>query len=103
MPIFVCIHRMIVVNICAYAMNIMLQVLMSSLESGLSEVHNPVVVTSDDEIAQDAEVFTSDTKSNPEMISDGEDDFQPFALPDFGTTSRMLMTFLSMIFLHFLF
>ncbi|KAJ0902820.1 hypothetical protein HanPSC8_Chr08g0341641 [Helianthus annuus] len=84
MPIFSCIYRVIVVNICAYAMIIMLQVLMSSSESGLSEEHDPMVVTSDDEIALDLKVFTLDTESDPDMISDDDDDFQPFALPDFG-------------------
>ncbi|MFS7912592.1 hypothetical protein Hanom_Chr02g00131771 [Helianthus anomalus] len=44
-------------------MIIMLQVHMSPSESGLSEEHDPMVVTSDDEIAHDPE---------------------PFALPDFG-------------------
>ncbi|KAJ0752988.1 hypothetical protein HanPI659440_Chr09g0330641 [Helianthus annuus] len=37
-----------------------------------------MTIVSDDEIATDPEVFTSDT------TSDGDDDFQPFALPDFG-------------------
>ncbi|KAJ0907480.1 hypothetical protein HanRHA438_Chr07g0299501 [Helianthus annuus] len=62
----------------------MLQVPMSSSESGLSEEHDPMVVTSDDELAQDPEIFTLDTESDPDMISDDEDDFQPFALCGFG-------------------
>ncbi|MFS7929447.1 hypothetical protein Hanom_Chr04g00332651 [Helianthus anomalus] len=78
------VYRVIVVNICAYAMIIILHVHISSSESGLSKEHDPMVLTSDDEIAQDPEVFTSDTKSDPEMISEDVDDFQSFALPDFG-------------------
>ncbi|KAJ0796269.1 hypothetical protein HanPI659440_Chr04g0160261 [Helianthus annuus] len=66
----------------------MLQVLLSSSESGLSDDHDPMVVVSDDEIAPEPEVFTSDTESDPDMISDDEDDFQPFALPDFGDDIR---------------
>ncbi|MFS7918997.1 hypothetical protein Hanom_Chr03g00207741 [Helianthus anomalus] len=65
----------------------MLQVLMSSSESsGLSDEHDPIAIVSDDEIAPVPEVFTSDSVSNPEMMSDDEDlyDFHPFALPDFG-------------------
>ncbi|KAF5817931.1 hypothetical protein HanXRQr2_Chr02g0058801 [Helianthus annuus] len=63
----------------------MLQVLMSSSKSsGLSEDHDPMVVVSDDEVAPDPEIFTSDTVSDPEMLSEDDDDFQPFALPDFG-------------------
>ncbi|KAF5782437.1 hypothetical protein HanRHA438_Chr11g0508471 [Helianthus annuus] len=84
MPIFACIHPVIVINISAHAMIIMLQVHMSSSESGLSEDHDPMAVVSDDEIAPDPEVFTSDTENDPDMLSDDEDDFQPFALPDFG-------------------
>ncbi|KAM0056848.1 hypothetical protein Hdeb2414_s0006g00223271 [Helianthus debilis subsp. tardiflorus] len=30
------------------------------------------------------EIFTSDTESGPETLSEDNDDFQPFALPDFG-------------------
>ncbi|KAJ0525270.1 hypothetical protein HanHA300_Chr09g0310111 [Helianthus annuus] len=84
MPVFAYIHRVIVFNIRAYAMIIMLQVLMSSSESGLSEEHDPMAIVSDDEVAPAPEVFTSDTESDPDMISDDEDDIQPFALPDFG-------------------
>ncbi|MFS7932257.1 hypothetical protein Hanom_Chr04g00365721 [Helianthus anomalus] len=63
----------------------MLQVLMSSLESsGLLEEHEPMVVVFDDEVAPDPKVFTFDTESDPEMLSDNDDDFHPFALPDFG-------------------
>ncbi|KAF5789868.1 hypothetical protein HanXRQr2_Chr09g0376291 [Helianthus annuus] len=65
----------------------MLQVIMSSSESsGLSEEHDPMAIVSDDEIAPVPEIFTSDSKSDPEMMPDDEDldEFQPFALPDFG-------------------
>ncbi|KAM0067665.1 hypothetical protein Hdeb2414_s0002g00063971 [Helianthus debilis subsp. tardiflorus] len=84
MPIFACIYRVIVINIRAHAMIIMLQVLISSSESGLSDEHDPMEVVSDDEIAPEPEVFTSDMESDPNMISDNGDGFQPFALPDFG-------------------
>ncbi|MFS7998606.1 hypothetical protein Hanom_Chr12g01155901 [Helianthus anomalus] len=84
MPNFVCIYRVIVVDICEHAMIIMLQVLMSSSKSGLSDEHDPMAVVSDDEVAPEPEVFTSDTESDPDMISDDEDDFQPLALLDFG-------------------
>ncbi|MFS8034200.1 hypothetical protein Hanom_Chr17g01578431 [Helianthus anomalus] len=84
MHVFVYINRVIVVDLCAHAMIIMLQVHMLSSESGLSNDHDPMAVVFDDEIAPEPEVFTSDTESDPEMMSDDEDDFQPFALPDFG-------------------
>ncbi|XP_021996345.1 cell surface glycoprotein 1-like [Helianthus annuus] len=51
---------------------------MSSSESGLSDTEDPMAIVSDDEIVPDPEIFTSDTES------DDDDDFQPFALPDFG-------------------
>ncbi|KAL9997979.1 hypothetical protein Hdeb2414_s0586g00920111 [Helianthus debilis subsp. tardiflorus] len=57
---------------------------MSSSESGLSDEHDPMAIVSDDEIAHDPEVFTSDKESDPEILSEDEDDFQLFALPDFG-------------------
>ncbi|KAM0043964.1 hypothetical protein Hdeb2414_s0010g00347581 [Helianthus debilis subsp. tardiflorus] len=57
---------------------------MSSLESGLSNAHDPMAIISDDEIVPEPEIFTSDTESDPDMLSDDEDDFQPFALLDFG-------------------
>ncbi|KAJ0522009.1 hypothetical protein HanRHA438_Chr10g0455251 [Helianthus annuus] len=62
----------------------MLQAPMSSSESGLSDAHDPMAIVSDDEIVPEQEIFTSDTESDPEMLSDDEDDFQPFSLPDFG-------------------
>ncbi|MFS7932407.1 hypothetical protein Hanom_Chr04g00367511 [Helianthus anomalus] len=62
----------------------MLQVYMSSSENGLSEEHDSMVIVSDDEVAPIPEVLTSDTESDPEMMSDDDDDFQPFALPEFG-------------------
>ncbi|KAJ0765839.1 hypothetical protein HanPI659440_Chr08g0308311 [Helianthus annuus] len=49
---------------------------MSSSESELSD--------DDDEVAPEPEIFTSDSESDPKMLSDDEDDFQPFALPNFG-------------------
>ncbi|MFS7996744.1 hypothetical protein Hanom_Chr12g01133411 [Helianthus anomalus] len=43
-----------------------------------------MAIVSDDEVAAIPKVLTSDTDSDPEMLSDDDDDFQPFALPDFG-------------------
>ncbi|XP_021996181.1 cell surface glycoprotein 1-like [Helianthus annuus] len=43
-----------------------------------------MAIVSDDEIIPQQEIFTSDTESDPEMMSDDDDDFQPFALLDFG-------------------
>ncbi|XP_022031181.1 proline-rich protein 36-like [Helianthus annuus] len=57
---------------------------MSSSESRLSDTDDPMAVVSKDEIVPEPEIFTSDTESDPEMMSDDDDDFQPFALPDFG-------------------
>ncbi|MFS7945061.1 hypothetical protein Hanom_Chr06g00519531 [Helianthus anomalus] len=60
----------------------------SSKSSGLSDEHDPMVIVSNDEVSPVPEVFTSDTDSDPdpELMCDDEDldDFQPFALPDFG-------------------
>ncbi|KAJ0792925.1 hypothetical protein HanOQP8_Chr01g0023481 [Helianthus annuus] len=57
---------------------------MSLSESGLSDTYDPMAIVSDDEIVPEPEIFTLDTESDPNMLSDDEDDFQPFALPDFG-------------------
>ncbi|XP_021990971.1 cell surface glycoprotein 1-like [Helianthus annuus] len=57
---------------------------MSSSESGLSDTVDPMAIFSDDEIVPDPEIFTSDIESDPEMMSDDDDEIQPFALPDFG-------------------
>ncbi|MFS8024114.1 hypothetical protein Hanom_Chr16g01459431 [Helianthus anomalus] len=68
-------------------MDIMLQVHMSSSESsGLSEEHDPMVIVFEDEISPAPEIFTSDSEIDPELMSDDDDpdDFQPFALPNFG-------------------
>ncbi|XP_022007554.1 calphotin-like [Helianthus annuus] len=50
----------------------------SSSESGVSDTIDPIAIVSEDEIFPEDEVFTSDT------MSSDDDDFQPFALPDFG-------------------
>ncbi|XP_021991320.1 proline-rich protein 36-like [Helianthus annuus] len=50
----------------------------SSSDTGVSNTMDPIVSVSDDEILSESEVYTSDTTSTD------EDDFQPFALPDFG-------------------
>ncbi|KAL9997320.1 hypothetical protein Hdeb2414_s0007g00243841 [Helianthus debilis subsp. tardiflorus] len=63
------------------------QGIMSSFESsGLFDKHDPMAIVSHDEVAHVPEIFTSDSKSDPEMMSDDDDldDFQPFALPDFS-------------------
>ncbi|KAJ0796813.1 hypothetical protein HanPI659440_Chr04g0166721 [Helianthus annuus] len=65
-------------------MIIMLQAPMSSSESGLSDAHDPMAIVSDDGIMPEPEIFTSDTESDPDMLSDDDDDFQPSALLDFG-------------------
>ncbi|MFS7905493.1 hypothetical protein Hanom_Chr01g00048361 [Helianthus anomalus] len=57
---------------------------MSSSESGLSDTYDPMAVVSDDEVIPEPGIFASDTKNDPDMLSEDEDDFQPFALPDFG-------------------
>ncbi|KAJ0786275.1 hypothetical protein HanOQP8_Chr02g0053471 [Helianthus annuus] len=43
-----------------------------------------MALVSDNESAPEPEIPTSDTESNPDMISDGKDDFQLFMLSDFG-------------------
>ncbi|KAJ0556069.1 hypothetical protein HanIR_Chr07g0309451 [Helianthus annuus] len=57
---------------------------MSSSESGLSDTGDLMAIVSDDDIAPEPEIFTSDTKSDPDMLSEDNGDFQPFALLDFG-------------------
>ncbi|KAF5783031.1 hypothetical protein HanXRQr2_Chr11g0503181 [Helianthus annuus] len=51
---------------------------MASSGSGVSDASDPRTFTSEDEMATDSGVYTSDTTSTD------EDDFQPFALPIFG-------------------
>ncbi|XP_021995799.1 vegetative cell wall protein gp1-like [Helianthus annuus] len=50
----------------------------SSSDTGVSDTLDPLAIVSDDEILSESEVYTSDTTSTD------EDDFQLFALPDFG-------------------
>ncbi|XP_035845250.1 magnetosome-associated protein MamJ-like [Helianthus annuus] len=50
----------------------------SSTDTGVSDTLDPLAIAPDDEILSESEVYTSDTTSTD------EDDFQPFALPDFG-------------------
>ncbi|XP_022007378.1 resuscitation-promoting factor RpfA-like [Helianthus annuus] len=50
----------------------------SSSDTGVSDTLDPIAIVSDDEILSESEVYTSDTTSTD------EDDFQPFALTDFG-------------------
>ncbi|MFS7953344.1 hypothetical protein Hanom_Chr07g00617421 [Helianthus anomalus] len=45
----------------------------SSESSGLSDEHDAMAIVSDDEIAPVPEIFTSDSESDPEMMSDEED------------------------------
>ncbi|MFS7964538.1 hypothetical protein Hanom_Chr08g00751521 [Helianthus anomalus] len=54
---------------------------MSSSKSGLPDVDDPMAIGSG---ASEPEILTSDTESDPEMMSDDNDDFQPFALPNLG-------------------
>ncbi|KAJ0699675.1 hypothetical protein HanOQP8_Chr10g0358691 [Helianthus annuus] len=58
----------------------------SSKNSGISEEHDPMAIVSDDEVTPAPEIFTSDSETDPKMMSDDDDldDFQPFALPNFG-------------------
>ncbi|MFS7987851.1 hypothetical protein Hanom_Chr11g01027701 [Helianthus anomalus] len=59
----------------------MLQELMSSSESsGPSNEHDPMAIVSDDEVAHAPEIFTSDSESDPKMISD-DDDLDQILLP----------------------
>ncbi|KAJ0715320.1 hypothetical protein HanPI659440_Chr13g0499741 [Helianthus annuus] len=60
---------------------------MSSLvSSDMTEEYDPMALVSDDEVASAPEIFTSDSETDPELMSDDDDldDFQPFALHDFG-------------------
>ncbi|XP_022042338.1 vegetative cell wall protein gp1-like [Helianthus annuus] len=52
--------------------------MVSSFDTGVSDTLDPMAIVSNDEIPSEGEVYTSDTTSTD------EDDFQPFALPDFG-------------------
>ncbi|MFS7905536.1 hypothetical protein Hanom_Chr01g00048831 [Helianthus anomalus] len=60
--------------------------MLSSESSELSNVHDPMAIVSDNEIAPAPEVFSSDSETDPELMSDDDDpdDFQPFALHEFG-------------------
>ncbi|MFS7947809.1 hypothetical protein Hanom_Chr06g00552571 [Helianthus anomalus] len=61
-----------------------LQAHMLSLENGLSDTHDPMAVVSDDEVIPEQEIHTLVTENDPDMLSEDEDDFQLFALPDFA-------------------
>ncbi|KAJ0809289.1 hypothetical protein HanPI659440_Chr01g0013121 [Helianthus annuus] len=65
---------MIYVHVCGCVTDTMV----SSSDTGVLDTLDPMAVVSDDEIPSEGEVYTSDTTSTD------EDDFQPFALPDFG-------------------
>ncbi|XP_022031085.1 calphotin-like [Helianthus annuus] len=52
--------------------------MVSSSDTGVSDTLDPMATVSDDEIPSEGEVYTWDTTSTD------DDDFQPFALPDFG-------------------
>ncbi|MFS7967894.1 hypothetical protein Hanom_Chr09g00791161 [Helianthus anomalus] len=52
---------------------------MSSSENGLLDAGDPMAIGSG---ASEPEIFTFDEESDPEMMSDDDDDFQPFASPD---------------------
>ncbi|MFS8006734.1 hypothetical protein Hanom_Chr14g01252671 [Helianthus anomalus] len=69
-------------------MILIIHVRMSSSESsGLSEEHDPMAIVSDEEIAPAPEIFTSDSETDPELMSDETIlmiSSQPFTLPEFG-------------------
>ncbi|XP_021979055.1 calphotin-like [Helianthus annuus] len=52
--------------------------MVSSSDTGVSDIVDPMVIVSDDEMPSEGDVYTSDTTSTD------DDDFQPFALPDIG-------------------
>ncbi|MFS7905616.1 hypothetical protein Hanom_Chr01g00049781 [Helianthus anomalus] len=63
-------------------MDNILQVHMYSSErSGLSEEREPMMIVSEDEIASAPKVFTFDSETDPEMISDDDDLEDVLALP----------------------
>ncbi|XP_021986357.1 histone-lysine N-methyltransferase SETD1B-like [Helianthus annuus] len=64
---------------------------MSSSESGLSDTVDPMAIVSDDEIVLEPKIFTSEPESDLEMMSDDDDDFQPFALPNFGDDDHFIL------------
>ncbi|KAJ0946975.1 hypothetical protein HanRHA438_Chr01g0010021 [Helianthus annuus] len=47
------------------------------------------------------EISTTDTESDPDMLTKDEDNFQPSALPDFGDELPLLMVSLTKVFLSF--
>ncbi|MFS7953835.1 hypothetical protein Hanom_Chr07g00623241 [Helianthus anomalus] len=65
----------------------------SSERSDLSGDHDPMDLVSKDEIGPVEEVFTSDTDSDPDFMSDDDDlaDFQPFALADLAGDDILLV------------
>ncbi|KAM0035710.1 hypothetical protein Hdeb2414_s0015g00449681 [Helianthus debilis subsp. tardiflorus] len=54
---------------------------MSSSESGLPDADDPMAIGSR---ASEPKILTFDKESDPEMMSDDDDDVQPFVLPDLG-------------------
>ncbi|KAM0019469.1 hypothetical protein Hdeb2414_s0025g00656271 [Helianthus debilis subsp. tardiflorus] len=57
---------------------------MSSSDSRLPGDPGPMAVVPNDEVMPEPEIFTSDSESDPEMMSYDNDELQPFALPGFG-------------------
>ncbi|KAJ0600889.1 hypothetical protein HanIR_Chr03g0122171 [Helianthus annuus] len=55
-----------------------------SSSSGVSGTLDPIAVDLDDPMPTDPEIYTSDTDSSD------DDDFQPFALPDFGDDVQLV-------------
>ncbi|MFS7941048.1 hypothetical protein Hanom_Chr05g00471591 [Helianthus anomalus] len=58
----------------------------SSSDSRLSDDHDPMAVVSDDEVGAEPKIFTSDSESDPEMMSEDDNDFSrlhedPFVVP----------------------
>ena len=72
------------------------------IKNGLSSIDDPTATATDDETVPAPEIFTSDTESDPDMLTKDEDNFQPTELPDFGDELPLLMASLTRIFLSFL-
>ncbi|MFS7949724.1 hypothetical protein Hanom_Chr06g00574911 [Helianthus anomalus] len=62
-----------------------------------------MAAATNNETALAPEIFTSDTESDPDMLTKDEDDFQPSALPDSGDELPLQMASLTRNFLSSLF
>ncbi|MFS8026397.1 hypothetical protein Hanom_Chr16g01486271 [Helianthus anomalus] len=98
---YLCLHTLIVNNYYGYTCcgyNVPAHMSLY-LESELSDIDNPTATATDNEIASASEIFTSDTESDPDMLTKDEDDFQQSALPGFGDDLPLLMASLTRILL----